>query len=168
MSMSMNMSIYNQNYINANNEIMALNELKGRVILIVNVASHCGFTQQYQDLAQLYQQYHEQGLTILAFPCNQFGKQEPGDIASIQQFCQQQYQLPFQVMQKCEVNGKNATQLYQYLKKTAPGAMGSQQIKWNFCKFLVSRNGKKIKRFSPITSPKKMRPMIENFLDEST
>ena len=161
------MSIYEHSFVNANDETISLQTLKGRILLIVNVASRCGFTPQYQGLAQLHHTYHKQGLTILAFPCNQFGAQEPGNISSIQEFCEQQYQLPFAVLQKCDINGKNAIPLYQYLKKSAPGLMNSQCIKWNFCKFLVSHDGQMIERFAPTTTPKQLIPIIEKLISKA-
>lgn len=131
----------------------ALGQYQDNLVLIVNTASNCGFTTQYQGLEALYQKYKDDGLVVLAFPCNQFGHQESGSHAEIAQFCQKNYGVTFPVFEKIDVNGNNAPQLFQDLKKAAPGLLGSKRIKWNFTKFLVSPVGQKVKRFSPQTKP---------------
>jgi glutathione peroxidase len=124
-----------------------------KVLLIVNVASQCGFTSQYKELQDLYTQFHDQGLEILAFPCNQFGGQEPGTPQQIEAFCSTRFGVTFPVFQKTDVNGANAHPLFEYLKTAAPGLLGTEAIKWNFTKFLVNRNGLPVKRFASASSP---------------
>ncbi|TXH96796.1 MAG: glutathione peroxidase [Rheinheimera sp.] len=134
---------------------------RDKVLLIVNTASRCGFTPQYQDLEQLYQQYHQKGLEILAFPCNQFGGQEPGNDQDIQQFCQLNYGVSFPVMAKIQVNGPDADPLFEYLKDQARGLMKTRAIKWNFTKFLVNKDGVVVKRYAPRTRPNQFIDAIE-------
>lgn len=124
-----------------------------KVLLIVNVASQCGFTSQYKELQDLYAQFHDQGLEILAFPCNQFGGQEPGTSQQIEAFCSTRFGVTFPVFQKTDVNGANTHPLFEYLKTAAPGLLGTEAIKWNFTKFLVNRNGLPVKRFASASSP---------------
>jgi glutathione peroxidase len=143
---------------------LSLSEYAGKVLLLVNTASHCGFTPQYKDLEALYQQYRERGLVVLGFPCNQFGAQEPGDAEEIASFCETNYGVSFPMFAKIEVNGDNAHPLYQYLRKAAPGLMGTEGIKWNFTKFLVNRQGEVIKRYPPATSPAAIADDIEKLL----
>lgn len=131
----------------------------GKVVLVVNTASHCGFTPQYAGLETLYQKYTAQGLVVLGFPCNQFGKQEPGSADDIAQTCHINYGVSFPMFAKIEVNGAAAHPLFRYLKKTLPGVLG-ERIKWNFTKFLIGRDGKLIKRFAPFTKPEKMEAAI--------
>ncbi|ESS56770.1 glutathione peroxidase family protein [Enterobacter cloacae S611] len=131
----------------------------GKVVLVVNTASHCGFTPQYAGLETLYQKYTAQGLVVLGFPCNQFGKQEPGSADDIAQTCHINYGVSFPMFAKIEVNGAAAHPLFRYLKKTLPGVLG-ERIKWNFTKFLIGRDGKPIKRFAPFTKPEKMEAAI--------
>ena len=131
----------------------------GKVVLVVNTASHCGFTPQYAGLETLYQKYAAQGLVVLGFPCNQFGKQEPGNADDIAQTCHINYGVSFPMFEKIEVNGAAAHPLLRYLKKALPGVLG-ERIKWNFTKFLVGRDGKPIKRFAPFTKPEKMEAAI--------
>jgi glutathione peroxidase len=145
---------------------VSLGEYSGNVLLIVNVASKCGFTKQYAGLEALNEKYRDQGLQILGFPCNQFKGQEPGTNAEIQQFCQQTYGVRFPVFAKIEVNGDGAHPLYQYLKSEVPGAVGTEAIKWNFTKFLVDRKGNVVKRFAPSTTPEEIVPDIEKLLAE--
>ena len=130
-----------------------LAEYRGRVLLIVNVASKCGFTDQYEGLEALYKKYREHGLVVLGFPCNQFMKQESGDDASIQQFCTVNFGVTFPVFAKIDVNGSNAHPLYRYLKMAKPGTFGTGWIKWNFAKFLVGPDGELIARYSPMVAP---------------
>lgn len=136
----------------------------GKILLIVNTASHCGFTPQYADLEALYQRYRERGLVVLGFPCNQFGSQEPGDAEEIASFCQKNYGVSFPMFAKIDVNGNDAHPLYQYLKKAAPGLLGSEGIKWNFTKFLVDRQGAVIGRYAPATAPESIAGDIEKLL----
>ncbi len=137
---------------------------KGEVMLIVNVASKCGFTPQYEGLEALQREYGEQGFTVLGFPCNQFGAQEPGDAAEIANFCKLSYDVSFPLMGKIDVNGDDAAPIYQYLKAEAPGLLGSKKIKWNFTKFLVDRSGKVVKRYAPQTKPEELTRDIEALL----
>lgn len=143
---------------------LALSELKGRVLLIVNTASACGFTPQFAGLEKLHQTYASQGLTVLGFPCNQFGGQDPGSDAEIGAFCQKNYGVSFQMMHKIEVNGDHAHPLYRWLCAEAPGLMGSKAIKWNFTKFLVGRDGRVIRRYAPQDAPAKLGKDIEQAL----
>ena len=148
---------------NANN-VVSLDNFKGKILLIVNTASKCGFTPQYEGLENLQKKYEEKGFSVLAFPCNQFGNQEPGNNNEIQEFCSLNFQTSFPVMSKIEVNGKNADPLFNYLKSEKKGLLGSKGIKWNFTKFLVDQNGEVIKRYSPNTEPKDIAQDIENLL----
>lgn len=141
-----------------------LSQHKGKVVLIVNVASKCGFTPQYAELESLYQSYKDKGLVILGFPCNQFGSQEPGSDSEIQSFCSLNYRVSFPVLAKIEVNGSNTVPIYKWLKSQAKGLLGSEMIKWNFTKFLISSNGEVIKRFAPQTNPKDLEPEIKKLL----
>ena len=133
----------------------------GKVLLIVNVASRCGFTGQYEGLQSLYERYKDQGLVVLGFPCNQFGHQEPDAEEAILQFCQSRYQVNFPMFAKIDVNGEDAPPLYQWLKSSQPGLLGTQAIKWNFTKFLVGRDGQVIKRYAPQESPASLAKDIE-------
>jgi glutathione peroxidase len=142
----------------------SLADYKGSVLLIVNTASKCGFTPQFAGLEELYEKYHEQGLQILGFPCNQFGKQDPGSNAEITEFCQLNYGVSFPMFAKIEVNGDGADPLYKHLKKEAPGALGTQAIKWNFTKFLVDRDGQVVKRYAPATTPAQLEKDIKRLL----
>ena len=141
----------------------SLAQYQGKLILVVNTASKCGFTPQYTELQALYESWHEKGLEILAFPCNQFGQQEPGSDAEIQQFCQLNYGLTFPVMAKIEVNGENAHPLYQYLRSQQKGLL-SDKIQWNFTKFLIDQNGTVIKRYEPKVTPQEIGREIEMLL----
>lgn len=137
---------------------------KGEVMLIVNVASKCGFTPQYEGLEALQRRYGDKGFTVLGFPCNQFGAQEPGSAEEIANFCKLTYDVSFPVMGKIDVNGDDAAPIYQYLKDEAPGLLGSKAIKWNFTKFLVDRSGKILKRYAPQTKPEELTRDIEALL----
>ncbi len=137
---------------------------KGKTILVVNTASKCGLTPQYEGLEKLYEKYSEKGLVILGFPCNQFGNQEPGDEKSIAEGCLVNYGVSFPVFSKIEVNGKNAHPIYKYLKKELPGIFG-KSIKWNFTKFLINSEGNPVKRFSPATKPEKIDLYLANKLN---
>ncbi|WP_426954965.1 glutathione peroxidase [Muricoccus radiodurans] len=144
-----------------------LSDLRGRVLLIVNTASRCGFTPQYEGLEALHREYGPRGLSVLAFPCNQFGRQEPGDAAEIANFCRTTYDVTFPVFGKIEVNGANAHPIFRHLKEAAPGALGTEAIKWNFTKFLVDRDGTVVARYAPATPPAKLRADIERLLGPS-
>ena len=137
---------------------------KGKVLLVVNVASKCGFTPQYEGLEALQRNYAGRGFTVVGFPCNQFGAQEPGDAEEIASFCKLTYDVSFPLMGKIDVNGPQAAPIYQHLKKEAPGLMGSEGIKWNFTKFLVDRSGKVVKRYAPQTKPGDIARDIEALL----
>lgn len=141
-----------------------LKSYQGKVLLIVNTASKCGFTPQYEGLENLYKDLKDKGLEILAFPCNQFGAQEPGSADEIAEFCDLTFKTSFPLFSKIEVNGDNADPLYKHLKEQAPGLMGSKAIKWNFTKFLVDKTGKTIKRYAPQTKPEEIRADIEAIL----
>jgi glutathione peroxidase len=140
-----------------------LADFQGKALLIVNTASKCGFTPQYTELQELYTTWHEQGLEILAFPCDQFGHQEPGSDAEIQQFCQLNYGLTFPVYAKIDVNGDKADPIYQYLREQKKSWLGGS-IKWNFTKFLVDRSGKVVKRYEPAVKPGSIAPAIQKIL----
>ncbi len=141
-----------------------LADYRGKVILIVNTASYCGFTPQYRELQKLYEHYRNEQFEILAFPCNQFALQEPKNNQEIAEFCQLKYRVTFPVFAKIAVNGKYTEPLFRYLKTTCPGLLGTQAIKWNFTKFLVDRNGIVVKRYAPIISPRFIMADIERHL----
>lgn len=142
-------------------QTVSLNTYSGKALLIVNTASKCGFTPQYDGLEALHQKYEKEGLVILGFPCNQFGKQEPGSSDAIGQFCQKNYGVSFTMADKVDVNGPNAIPLYRYLKTEKPGIMGTQAIKWNFTKFLVGRTGTVLKRYASQVKPEDLANDIE-------
>ena len=154
-------SIYDVEAKQLNGEPVTLDQFKGKALLIVNTASKCGFTPQYQALEAVYRKFKDRGFQILGFPCNQFGKQEPGDAQEIASFCSTRYEVSFPMFEKIEVNGDGAHPLYRLLKSAAPGVLGSEAIKWNFTKFLVGRDGKVIKRYAPATKPEKIEQDIE-------
>ncbi|RZM32844.1 MAG: glutathione peroxidase [Sphingomonas sp.] len=137
---------------------------RGKVLLIVNTASKCGFTPQYDGLEALHRDYADRGFEVLAFPCNQFGGQEPGDAAEIANFCTLTYDVTFPVFAKVDVNGTGADPLFERLKSDAPGVLGSKAIKWNFTKFLVGRDGEVVDRYAPTTKPEDIRKDIEKLL----
>jgi len=141
-----------------------LADYKGKALLIVNTASKCGFTPQYEGLEKLYETYKDKGLAILGFPCNQFGAQEPGSASEIGQFCMKNYGVSFPMFEKIEVNGANAHPLYNWLKDEKPGVLGTKNIKWNFTKFLVNRDGKVVERFAPTAKPADLAKPIEKVL----
>jgi len=141
-----------------------LSQYRDKVLLIVNVASKCGFTPQYKGLEALYEKMHARGLEVLGFPCNQFGAQEPGSENEIASFCEVNYGVTFPLFAKIDVNGGNAAPLYQYLKKEKPGLLGSEAIKWNFTKFLVDRKGKIVERYAPKVEPEAIANDIERLL----
>lgn len=157
------MSIYNFTVKDINGVDVNLSEYKGKVLLVVNTATGCGFTPQYDGLQNLYEKYQSKGLEILDFPCNQFGGQAPGTEAEIVDFCQSRYGVTFRQFSKIDVNGENETPLYTYLKKEKGGFMGSK-IKWNFTKFLVDKNGNVVERFAPTVTPEKIESKIKELL----
>ena len=157
------MSVHDYTVKKADGSPLDLKTLDGP-ILIVNVASKCGFTPQYDGLEKLHRAFKDRGLTVLGFPCNQFGAQEPGDAAEIANFCSFTYDVSFPVLSKIEVNGDGADPLYKYLKQAKPGLMGLQSIKWNFTKFLVDKSGKVVARYAPTDKPESLAPAIEKLL----
>jgi glutathione peroxidase len=157
-------TVYNFSASLLNGRTLNLDEFRGRVLLIVNTASQCGFTPQYAGLESLYDNYQNRGLEVLGFPCNQFGGQEPGDSEQIAAFCEQNYHVKFPMFAKIDVNGENAHPLYQFLKKEKPGLFGIGRIAWNFTKFLVDRQGRVVRRFKPTTKPEALTGPIEELL----
>ena len=145
-------------------EVFDFASLKGKKIMIVNTASKCGFTPQFEGLEKLHEQYADQGLAVIGFPCNQFGKQDPGNMDEITEFCQLNYGVSFPIAEKIDVNGGNAHPLYQFLKNEVPGLLGSKNIKWNFTKFLINRDGQVVERYAPATKPEKLAADIEALL----
>ena len=141
-----------------------LADYRDKVVLVVNTASKCGFTGQYEGLEALYRKYRDRGLVVLGFPCNQFGQQEPGDAAEIASFCSLTYDVDFPMMRKIDVNGPKAHPLYGFLKHQKKGVLGTEAIKWNFTKFLVDRSGQVVERFAPIVEPKALEGAIEALL----
>jgi glutathione peroxidase len=145
-------------------DTQSLGAYRGKTLLVVNVASHCGFTPQYTGLEALYRKYKDQGLVVLGFPCNQFGGQEPGTEADIQEFCSTTYDVTFPVFAKVDVNGRAAHPLYRLLKSSRPGLLGSEAIKWNFTKFLVNGNGEVVARYAPSDTPERIENAIAKVL----
>lgn len=143
---------------------VGLDTWRGQVLLIVNTASRCGFTPQYAGLEALYENLHHKGFTVLGFPCNQFGNQEPGTDADIANFCELNYKISFPMFSRVDVNGPNASPLFEQLKEEAPGLLGSRAIKWNFTKFLVNRAGEPVERFAPTVKPEDISPKIIKLL----
>jgi len=176
--------IYDFNVEKRDGSVLALSELKGKILLVVNTATGCGFTPQYKELEELYEKYHDQGLEILDFPCNQFGNQAPGNDTEIHEFCQLKYDTKFDQLKKIEVNGENASPLYTYLKEQASynkpkglknkavmsmleklsNTKNSNDIKWNFTKFLISRDGLTVKRYEPVEKLKNLEEDIKKNL----
>ena len=144
--------------------IKGLDAYRGKVVLVVNTASECGFTPQYEGLEALNRKYRDRGLEVLGFPCNQFGGQEPGDAAQIGAFCDKNYGVSFQIFDKIEVNGSGAHPLYKWLTRSAPGILGTEAIKWNFTKFLLGRDGRVFKRYATATKPEALASDIEKLL----
>ncbi|MCW1402712.1 glutathione peroxidase [Novosphingobium sp. MW5] len=147
-----------------NGETISLADKLGKVLLVVNTASKCGFTPQYDGLEALWRKYGERGFEVVAFPCNQFGGQEPGSAEEIDQFCKVNFGLSFPLMGKVEVNGPGETPLYHWLKQEAPGLFGTKKIKWNFTKFLIGRDGKVVRRYAPTAKPEAIAADIEALL----
>ncbi len=154
------MSVYQFNATKINGEEISLDCYKGKVLLIVNTASKCGFTPQYGDLQSLYAKYKDDGFIVLGFPCNQFMAQEPGDNMEIDSYCRMNYGVDFPLFAKIDVKGESAHPLFRYLAQEAPGVLGSKGVKWNFTKFLIDKEGKPVKRFSPKTKPKELEEEI--------
>ncbi len=146
------------------NSDFPLSSLKGKVVLVVNVASKCGFTPQYKGLEELYKKYSSDDFLVVGFPCNQFGAQEPGSNDDIQSFCKLTYDVSFPVMAKVDVNGNEASPVYRFLKEKAPGLLGTEMIKWNFTKFLVDKTGNVVARYAPNTEPKDIEKDIAKLL----
>jgi glutathione peroxidase len=142
-----------------------LRDYAGQVLLIVNTASRCGFTPQYEGLEKLYRKYRDRGFEVLGFPCNQFGAQEPGDETAIRQFCSLNYGVTFPLFAKIEVNGEGTHPLYRFLKRARKGMLGTEAIKWNFTKFLVDRQGNVVERFAPTVKPEELEGAIETALE---
>ncbi len=159
-------TIYQYTALNNQGEDVSLAQFKGKVVLIVNTASACGFTPQYQGLQNLYEEYQQQGLEVLAFPCNQFGQQEKGSNDDIKQFCDLRFNIKFSLFSKIAVNGEHSHPLFNFLKQQAPGILGTKAIKWNFTKFLVNRQGKVVKRFAPTVKPEMIKADIEKCLKQ--
>lgn len=157
-------SVYSFQAKRIDGENICLETFRDRLLLIVNTASRCGFTPQYQGLESLYREFKNQGFTVLGFPCNQFGQQEPGDSAEISDFCATNFGVSFPLFEKIEVNGQHTHPLFQHLKTAAPGVLGTKAIKWNFTKFLVGRDGKAIKRYPSMATPESLRKEIRHYL----
>jgi glutathione peroxidase len=151
---------------NLSGQAVNLSQYQGKVLLIVNTASKCGFTPQYKGLEAVYQQFKDQGVEVLGFPCNQFGAQEPGQAEEIGAFCEKNYGVSFPLFAKIDVNGEHAHPLFQKLKKDAPGILGTEAIKWNFTKFLIRKDGTVFKRYAPATKPEELIADIQKLLAE--
>jgi len=160
-------SAYDFQATNLQGQSVDLKDFRGQVTLIVNVASHCGFTPQYAGLQALHDQFHTRGFSVLAFPCNQFGAQEPGNSEEIAQFCERQYGVTFPVFEKIDVNGAKAHPLYQFLVRQKRGLLGTEAIKWNFTKFLIDGRGQVLKRYAPTTKPEAIAKDVASALDSA-
>jgi glutathione peroxidase len=158
------MSALDYTVTNLQGQAVDLKQYLGKVVLIVNTASKCGFTPQYKGLEAVYQQFKDKGVVVLGFPCNQFGHQEPGTADEIGSFCEKNYGVTFPLFEKINVNGKNAHPLFQHLKSEAPGLLGIQAIKWNFTKFLIKQDGSVFKRYAPQTAPADIIQDVENLI----
>lgn len=161
---NMTSNIYSHTATDIQGNTVSLAQYQGKVLLIVNTASECGFTPQYKGLEALYKQFQDEGFVVLGFPCNQFGAQEKANEEGIQHFCELNFGVTFPLFSKIEVNGEHTHPLYQYLKKAAPGVLGTEGIKWNFTKFLVNRQGEAIERFAPTTKPEALTSKINALL----
>jgi len=158
------MSIYEYSVTDIRGKEVSLSDFNDKVVLIVNTASKCGFTPQFEGLEDLYNEMEGSGLVILGFPCNQFGNQDPGDEGEIEEFCQLNYGVSFPMFSKIDVNGRSTHPLYKYLKKEATGLMGSEKIKWNFTKFLINREGEVVKRYGSMDKPEAIKADIQALL----
>ncbi len=156
-------SVFDYTVKDINGQEISLSQYKGKYLLIVNVASKCGFTPQYKGLEELFEELKEH-VVVLGFPCNQFGSQEPGDSEEIKNFCNLTYDVKFPLFEKIDVNGENAAPLYQFLKKERPGLLGTEAIKWNFTKFLVNREGQVVKRYAPTDKPEDIKKDLSKLL----
>ena len=163
----MSESIFNFSCKDVDGNEKNLSELQGKVTLVVNTASKCGFTPQYKGLEDLYQKYKDQGLEVLGFPCNQFGNQEPGSNNEIEEFCTLNYRVTFPMFSKVDVNGDSADPLFKFLTSNKKGLLGSSKIKWNFTKFLIDKDGNPVKRFAPTTTPEQISEDIEEILNKT-
>lgn len=157
-------SIYDFSTRTLSGQALDLSDFKDKVVLIVNTASKCGFTPQYEGLQELHEEYGDQGLVVIGFPCNQFGSQEPGDSSDISNFCDLNYGVTFTLSEKVDVNGAGAHPLFKYLTSEAKGVLGTESIKWNFTKFLVNRQGEVVKRYAPTTKPADLAKDIQELL----
>lgn len=155
--------IYDFEAVTLQQKVVSLGDYRGKTVIVVNTASKCGLTPQYEGLENLYKKYKDRGLIVLGFPCNQFGNQEPGQSSDIESFCQLNYGVSFPIFEKVDVNGANAHPLFVYLKSKLGGIFGSS-IKWNFTKFIIDKNGNPVKRFSPYTKPEKMESFLKKIL----
>ena len=160
------MNLYDSTVTTIAGQTETMENYRGQVLLIVNVASKCGFTGQYAGLEALYRRYRDKGFTVLGFPCDQFAHQEPGNEAEIQSFCSLTYDVTFPLFAKVEVNGSGAHPLFAYLKKAQPGLFGSEAIKWNFTKFLVNRDGQVLKRYAPSDTPEKIEDDLRGMIEQ--
>jgi glutathione peroxidase len=158
------MSVYDYSAKTLDGQDVSLADYRGQVLLIVNTASKCGFTPQYEGLEALYKTHKDRGFTVLAFPCNQFGAQEPGNAEEIANFCSLTYDVTFPVMSKIDVNGADAHPLYKFLKKEQKGLLGTEAIKWNFTKFLIGKDGEVVERFAPTVKPEDLKVAVEALL----
>ncbi|HWU79574.1 MAG TPA: glutathione peroxidase [Caulobacter sp.] len=158
------MSVYDYSAKTLDGQDVSLADYRGQVLLIVNTASKCGFTPQYEGLEALYKAHKDRGFTVLAFPCNQFGAQEPGNAEEIANFCSLTYDVTFPVMSKIDVNGADAHPLYRFLKKEQKGVLGTEAIKWNFTKFLIGKDGEVVERFAPTVKPEDLKVAVEALL----
>lgn len=158
------MTFYNFEANNIKGETISMKEYEGKIVVVVNTASKCGFTPQYEALETLYQKYKDQGLVVLGFPCNQFANQEPGSSTEIKEFCQINYGVTFPLFEKIDVNGKKTHPIFKFLKSELSGGIFGSAIKWNFTKFVIDRQGVPLKRFSPTTKPEKMEKTIQQLL----
>ena len=156
--------LYNISIKDIDMNLVDLSSYEGKTLLIVNVASKCGFTPQYKDLQNLYEKYQDQGLEVLGFPCNQFGAQEPGTNEEVKSFCDLNYNVSFKMFDKIDVNGSDASPLFKFLKHESPGIMGTEAIKWNFTKFLVNKDGQVIKRFAPKDGESEIESELQKIL----
>lgn len=159
-------TIYDFSAMDIGGEDVAFSQYQGKVLLIVNTASKCGFTPQFEGLEALYRDYKDEGLVIIGFPCNQFGSQDPGSAGEIADFCQKNYGVTFPMMSKVDVNGDDAHPVWRWLKEQAPGLLGTEAIKWNFTKFLIGRDGHVLHRYAPVDKPEGLRPDIEAALHD--
>lgn len=147
-----------------NGQPETMDQYRGKTVIVVNTASKCGLTPQYEGLEELYQKYKDRGLVVLGFPCNQFGAQEPGESGDISEFCQVNYGVSFPMFEKVDVNGRDAHPIFKFLTRKLRGFLYSRRVKWNFTKFVIDKKGYPVKRFSPVTTPQKMQDYIESIL----